>query len=38
LEKMMAENHAAMAARDEKKHLEKEVATAIYINLTKEVI
>jgi hypothetical protein len=34
----MAENQAAMAKRDEKKRLEKEAATAIYLNLTKEVI
>ncbi|KAK1589989.1 hypothetical protein QYE76_017865 [Lolium multiflorum] len=38
MEKMMAENHAAMAARDEKRRLEKEAATAIYHNLAKEVI
>nr|XP_051221673.1 glutathione S-transferase T3-like [Lolium perenne] len=36
LEKMMIENHAAMAARDEKRRLKKEAATIIY--LTKEVI
>jgi hypothetical protein len=38
MEKMMADNHAAMAARDEKRRLEKEAATAIYHNLAKEVI
>jgi hypothetical protein len=29
----MAENQAAMAKRDEKKRLEKEAASAIYLNL-----
>lgn len=38
LEKMMAENHAAIAATDERKRLRKQVAAAIYLNLTKEVI
>jgi hypothetical protein len=38
LEKLIAENLAAMAKRDEKKRLKKEVTTAIYLNLTKEVI
>nr|XP_051208285.1 uncharacterized protein LOC127325530 [Lolium perenne] len=38
MEKMMADNHAAMAARDEKRRLEKEAAAAIYHNLAKEVI
>jgi hypothetical protein len=38
IEKIMDDNRAAMAARDEKRRLEKEVATAIYHNLAKEVI
>ena len=38
MEKIMADNRAAMAARDEKRHLEKEAAAAIYHNLAKEVI
>ncbi|KAK1660770.1 hypothetical protein QYE76_048929 [Lolium multiflorum] len=38
LEKLMTENRATMAKRDENKRLEKEAATAIYLNLTKEVI
>ncbi|XP_051215878.2 uncharacterized protein [Lolium perenne] len=38
MEKKMADNRAALAARDEKRRLEKEAATAIYHNLAKEVI
>jgi hypothetical protein len=38
LEKMMADNQAALAARDEKRCLEKEAAAVIFLNLTKEVI
>nr|XP_051202675.1 uncharacterized protein LOC127316318 [Lolium perenne] len=38
MEKMMADNRAALAARDDKRRLEKEAAAAIYHNLTKEVI
>jgi hypothetical protein len=38
LEKIMAENQGTLDKRDEKKCLEKEATTAIYFNLTKEVI
>jgi hypothetical protein len=38
MEKIMADNRAAMAARDEKRRLEKEAAAAIYQNLAKEVL
>ncbi|KAK1651817.1 hypothetical protein QYE76_069622, partial [Lolium multiflorum] len=38
MEKIMADNRAALAARDEKRRLEKEAAAAIYHNLAKEVI
>jgi hypothetical protein len=34
----MAETQATLDKRDEKKPLEKEAATAIYLNFTKEVI
>ena len=34
----MADNHVTLAARDEKRRLEKEATTAIFLNLTKEVI
>jgi hypothetical protein len=37
LEKFMADSQATLVKRDEKKRLEKEVATSIYLNLTKEV-
>jgi hypothetical protein len=38
LEKIMADSQAALDKKDEKKRLEKEAATVIYLNLTKEVI
>ncbi|KAK1699490.1 hypothetical protein QYE76_016187 [Lolium multiflorum] len=38
MEKIMAGNLAALAARDEKRRLEKEAVVAIYHNLAKEVI
>ncbi|KAK1619432.1 hypothetical protein QYE76_024949 [Lolium multiflorum] len=38
MEKIMADNLAALAARNEKRRLEKEAAAAIYHNLVKEVI
>lgn len=38
MEKIMADNRVALAARDEKRRLEKEAAAAIYHNLAKEVI
>jgi hypothetical protein len=34
----MADSQAALDKKDEKKRLEKEAATVIYLNLTKEVI
>jgi hypothetical protein len=38
LEKIMAESQVNLAKRDEKRLLEKGASTAIYLNLTKEVI
>jgi hypothetical protein len=34
----MADSQVAQARRDEKRHLDKEVSTAIYLNFIKEVI
>jgi hypothetical protein len=38
LEKLMAESQATLAKREEKRRLEKEASTAIYLKLTKEAI
>jgi hypothetical protein len=38
LEKIMADSQAVPDKREEKRHLEKEAATGIYLNLIKEVI
>jgi hypothetical protein len=38
MEKIIDSNLSALAARDEKRRLKKEAATAIYHNLAKEVI